>query len=156
MDFEKVYQEYHPIIYRLCLGYTNDPHWAKDILQDTFISVWKHGKQFRGDSQISTWIYRIAVNNCIKQLEKKKKSSIQDRQFSVADEGAKENPKMVLLRKLIAELPEVDRLIISLELEDIAQSEIAEILGMTHSNIRVRVHRIKETLSKKFKALGYV
>ncbi|WP_317168608.1 RNA polymerase sigma factor [Mucilaginibacter agri] len=56
-----------------------------------------------------------------------------------------------LLYQCIAELPEIDRLIISLELENVKQAEIAKIIGLNETNIRVKIHRIKERLSKKFK-----
>ncbi len=56
-----------------------------------------------------------------------------------------------LLYKYIAELPEIDRIIISLELEDVKQAEIANIVGLSESNIRVKIYRIKEKLYQKFK-----
>jgi len=59
-------------------------------------------------------------------------------------------PQVQFLYKCIAELPETDRLIISLELEDVKQAEIAKIVGLSETNIRVKVYRIKERLSKKF------
>ncbi|MBL4716739.1 MAG: sigma-70 region 4 domain-containing protein, partial [Bacteroidia bacterium] len=58
--------------------------------------------------------------------------------------------KVQFLYKSISELPEVDRIIISLELEDLRQAEIANIVGLSESNIRVRIHRIKDKLSQKF------
>jgi RNA polymerase sigma-70 factor (ECF subfamily) len=51
----------------------HDDDWAKDIAQDTFITVWKKLDTFRKESAISTWIYRIAVNNCLRQIEKQKR-----------------------------------------------------------------------------------
>lgn len=156
MEFDQLYQQYNQVIYRLCLGYTNDPHLAKDMVQETFLAVWKNLKKFRGDSQISTWIYRIAVNNCIRQIEKEKKQRISKNDYKVDSNTVEESAKTLLLRKLIAALPEIDRLLISLELEEIPQVEIAEILGISHSNVRVRIHRIKEVLSNNFKSLGYV
>ena len=156
MDFNQLYEQYNEVIYRLCLGYTNDPHKAKDIVQDTFVAVWKSLDQFRGEAQISTWIYRIAVNNCIRQLSKDKKKKEKEMPIEIGNAVKEEPPKIILLRKLIKALPEVDRLIISMELEEIPQVEIADILGMTHANVRVRVHRIKDALSKQFKSHGYV
>jgi RNA polymerase sigma-70 factor (ECF subfamily) len=59
-------------------------------------------------------------------------------------------PQVQFLYKCIAELAETDRLIISLELEDVKQAEIAKIVGLSETNVRVKVHRIKERLAKKF------
>lgn len=61
---------------------------------------------------------------------------------------------MQLLHRLIAEMPEMDRIIILLELEDMKQAQIAQVVGLSESNVRVRLHRIKERLTKKFKEHG--
>lgn len=63
-------------------------------------------------------------------------------------------PKIQLLYKFISELPETDRLIISLELEEVKQVEIANIIGISEVNVRVKIHRIKEKLIRKFKENG--
>lgn len=60
-----------------------------------------------------------------------------------------------MLYQLISELPETDRIIISLELEEVKQAEIAQIVGLSEANIRVKIHRIKEKLTQKFKQNGY-
>jgi RNA polymerase sigma-70 factor (ECF subfamily) len=60
-----------------------------------------------------------------------------------------------MLYKFISELPETERIIISLELEEVKQAEIAQITGLSESNIRVKIHRIKEKLTQKFKNNGY-
>lgn len=63
-------------------------------------------------------------------------------------------PQIQLLCKFIGELPELDRIIISLELEEVKQAEIAQIVGVLESNVRVKIHRIKERLTKRFKEHG--
>ncbi|MCY1561594.1 RNA polymerase sigma factor, sigma-70 family [compost metagenome] len=60
-----------------------------------------------------------------------------------------------MLYRFIVELPETDRIIISLELEEVKQSEIAQILGLSEGNVRVRIHRIKERLTQRFKEHGF-
>ncbi len=155
MDFNGIYQQYNQQIYRLCLGYTNEEAWAKDIAQDTFISVWKNLEKFRGDAEVRTWIYRIAVNNCIKQLGKRRRTRTAEIPERVLEQK-EVNPRLLLLRKYISELPELDRLIISMELEELPQAEIAEVLNLSPGNVRVKIHRIKETLSKKFKMQNHV
>lgn len=156
MNFEEIYEAYSQAVYRLCLGYTNDAEKAKDIVQDSFISVWKNLESFRGESQIGTWIYRIATNHCIKAMNKEKRQQARNLEIPRLQIEAKENSNIILLRKYISALPEVDRLIISMELEEIPQNQIAEILGISHGNIRVRVHRIKEKLSQSFKKENHV
>jgi len=138
------------------MGYVNDPDWAKDLVQETFISVWKSLPKFRNESAIGTWIYRIAVNNCLRQIERKKKT-VNDQTLAhlPSPEPVEDNNEQLrFLRKCIAELKEIDRIIISMVLEEIPHKEIAEVLGVSEGNVRVKVHRIKERISQKFKEHG--
>jgi RNA polymerase sigma-70 factor, ECF subfamily len=151
MEFEEIYKTYWQKIFRLCMGYVNNYDWAKDITQETFITVWQQLPKFRSGSLISTWVFRIACNHCLRQLERENRIPKSDLMPDVEDvpvtgvEG-----KMEFLYKCIAELAETDRIIISLELEDIKQTEIANIVGISEVNVRVRIHRIKEKLTQKF------
>ncbi|HLF53395.1 RNA polymerase sigma factor [Flavobacterium sp.] len=152
MEFEEIYKTYWQKIYRVCRGYVSDDDWAKDIAQDTFIIVWNQLHTFRNESAISTWIYRIAVNNCLRQIEKQKRLPAAN--FPEHLSETLEIPldsKIAFLYQCINELKEVDRIIISLELEDIKQAEIATIVGISEANVRVKIHRIKEKLTEKFK-----
>lgn len=153
MSFEEIHKQYYQRVFRLCVGYLNDKDWAKDVAQETFITIWQQLEKFRGESSIGTWIFRIASNQCLRQIEKEKRmpkgqilADYEDKSTNSAE------LRTVFLYKCIAELPESDRLIISLELEDVKQNEIASILGLSESNVRVKIHRIKEKLTEKFKA----
>lgn len=137
------------------MGYVGDRDLAQDIAQDTFVIVWQQLSSFRNESGIGTWIYRIATNNCLRQLEKQKRSTHQELSHHLPEEKQQDlEPQIQLLYQFIAELPEIDRIIISLELEDVKQAEIAQIVGLSESNIRVKIHRIKERLNKRFKEHG--
>lgn len=137
------------------MGYVGDHDLAQDIAQDTFVIVWQQLPAFRNESGIGTWMYRIATNNCLRQLEKQKRSTHQELPQHLPEEKQQDlEPQIQLLYQFIAELPEIDRIIISLELEDVKQAEIAQIVGLSESNIRVKVHRIKERLHKRFKEHG--
>jgi RNA polymerase sigma-70 factor (ECF subfamily) len=152
MLFEEIYDNYYSKIFRVCMGYMNDHAWAQDATQETFITVWQKLPQFRNESAIGTWIFRIASNHCLRQLEKQNKMPRAEMPVQLEDKPPPDIENRVqLLYKCIAELPEVDRIIISLELEDIKQAEIASIVGLSETNIRVKVYRIKEKLSQKFK-----
>jgi len=156
MDFEEIYRLYWQKIFRLCMGYTNDVDTAKDIAQDTFVMVWQQLANFRGDANIGTWIYRIASNNCLKFVEKQKRVTKTEFPNDIAEEKPVNiEPQIQLLYKCIAELPETDRIIISLELDEIKQAEIALIVGLSEANVRVKIHRIKEKLTQRFKDNGY-
>lgn len=154
-DFDEIYKQYAPQIYRVCMGYTNDPDQAKDMVQETFISVWKNLSSFRGESQLSTWIFRIATNNCLRAIEVAKRmpcGELPANLIEIQEEPMQE--KLNFLYYCIASLQETERIIISLVLEELPQAEIAAIVGLSEGNVRVKVHRIKEKLAKKFKAHG--
>jgi RNA polymerase sigma-70 factor (ECF subfamily) len=153
--FEEIYNCYAPQIFRVCLGYTNDPDQAKDLVQETFIAVWKNLPGFRYQSQLSTWIFRIATNHCLRAIEVAKRMPAVELPFDLA-ESTEESPeeKLSLLYRCIAELEETDRIIISLELEGLPQAEIAAVVGLNKGNVRVKIHRIKEKLAQKFEAYG--
>lgn len=155
MEFEAIYKQYWDKVFRLCMGFVNDYSSAQDIAQETFISVWKHLPDYRGEANIGTWIYRIATNNCLRQLQNRKRTKTTDLPVNLPEVKQHSlEPEIQLLYKFIAELPEMDRIIISLELEDIKQADIAQIVGLSEVNIRVKIHRIKERLHKKFKENG--
>ena len=154
MNFENIYKEYWQKVYRLSLGYLNDPDAAKDMTQETFIKVWKNLDNFRKEAVIGTWIFRIATNTCLRQIEVNKRVS----NTTLSDSNSLETivpdqneEKTQLLYQYISELPEIERIIISLELEDVKQSDIAIIVGISDSNVRVKIHRIKEKLTQKFR-----
>ena len=151
MTFEEIHKAYWPKVYRQCMGYMNDHDAAKDIAQETFIKVWQHLPKFRNESSIGTWIFRISVNSCLRQIGKDNKMPKSELPNEIFEEIlVNDEPKVEFLYRCISELPEVERIIISLELEELKQKEIAKIVGLSESNVRVRIHRIKEKLTKKF------
>ncbi|MBA3827914.1 MAG: sigma-70 family RNA polymerase sigma factor [Taibaiella sp.] len=153
MSFENIYETYWGNVYRICMGYVNDADWAKDIAQETFITVWQQLPAFRNESSVGTWIFRIASNHCLRQIEKSRRIPSGTIPDQVAEPIAPDiEGNIRLLYKYIGELNETDRLIILLELENVKQAEIAGILGLSESNTRVRIYRIKEKLSQKFKS----
>jgi RNA polymerase sigma-70 factor (ECF subfamily) len=155
MEFEEIYLKYSPQIFRVCMGYINDYEQARDLTQETFISVWKNLSTFKNQSKISTWIFRIATNNCLRAIEKSKRIQTTELPFNLpAVKEETQEEQLAFLYKVIAELPETDRIIISLFLEDLPQAEIAAIVGLSGANIRVKIHRIKEKLAQKFKIHG--
>jgi RNA polymerase sigma-70 factor (ECF subfamily) len=155
MDFEEIYFQYSPGIFRVCMAYVNDHDQASDLTQETFIAVWQNLSSFKNQSKISTWIYRIATNNCLRAIEKSKriKTTGLPADLPLLPEEKKEE-KLKFLYDCIAELEETERIIISLVLEDLPQAEISSIVGLSHANTRVKIHRIKEKLSEKFRRHG--
>ncbi len=152
MTFEEIYQAYWPRVFRICMGYVNDHDWAKDITQETFIKVWQNLPGFRNESGIGTWIFRIASNQCLRQIEKQKRMPKTEMPEHLQEKTeVTDDKKIAFLYQCISELKEMERIIISLEMEEMKQTEIAEIVGISEANVRVKLHRLKEKLSEKFK-----
>jgi len=152
MSFDSIYKAYWPKIFRLCMGYVNDHAIAQDMAQETFVIVWQKLHTFRDEANIGTWIYRIATNYCLRQIEKEKRFPKGNMPLQIQEEHHENTePQVRFLYQCIAELPETDRIIMSLELENVKQAEIAKIVGISESNVRVKIHRIKEKLTLKFK-----
>ncbi|MFT6199876.1 MAG: RNA polymerase sigma-70 factor (ECF subfamily) [Vicingaceae bacterium] len=156
MKFETIYKTYWQKVFRLCMGYVNDIDAAKDLAQETFIKVWKQLPKFRNESSIETWLFRIASNTCLRQIQKESKMPKSELPLEIKDEISETNieKEIQFLYQCISELQEVERIIISLELEDMNQKEIAEIVGLSEGNVRIKIHRIKEKLIQKFKKNG--
>ncbi|OHX67425.1 RNA polymerase sigma factor [Flammeovirga pacifica] len=157
MKFEEIYQNYWQKVFRLAMGYVNDHDLAKDLTQDVFIIVYQKLSTFNKQSSIGTWIFRIASNTCLRSVEKRQKQQTTDlpQDLSSSENQFEDNDQIKFLYQCISTLSEIDRLIISLELEEVPQNEIAEIVGMSNGNVRTKIHRIKEKLNKKMLRYEY-
>ncbi|TMM58907.1 sigma-70 family RNA polymerase sigma factor [Maribacter algarum] len=151
--FEKIYQSNYQKVIRVCMGYVNgNDALAKDLTQEVFVKVWENLASFREEASIATWIYRITVNTCLLQLRKKKYlrgNEIFEKLTETPEESnpSKEN-QLKKMYQCINKLPKNSRGVILLELEGLPQKEIAEIMGLSHEAVRVRIHRIKNSLTQ--------
>lgn len=151
-DFESIYKQFQTPIYRLCLGYFGGNHQqADDTCQEVFIKVWQNLDRFKGQSKISTWIYRIAVNTCLNVLRssKYKRKELELKIDVIAEEYTSDNEQQLqVMYRCISTLKPKDRSIILLVLDEEPYETIAEIMGVSENNLRVKIHRIKDKLSK--------
>lgn len=151
--FEELYASYGRRIQKLCAGYTGDEELGRDLLQETFLRVWQHLDEYRGNASYSTWIYRIAVNTCLGHLRSQKNqraSKLQEHVLNLPAETDNKDHQVKLLYSCIAKLPETERLIIGMVLEDIPYPEIAAATGISDGNLRVKIHRAKQQLSQLY------
>lgn len=152
--FESLHQEYHLMVYQMCKGFMHGQEdLAQDLTQETFINIWRSLEKFRGSSSYKTWIYRITVNTCLKYIRSDKsrhQTALSDHHSVTAEEASirtRESPYQALYQA-IGQLKELDRLIIMMVLDELQYSEIAEVMGMSEGNLRVKIHRIKKELKK--------
>lgn len=138
-------------IYKVCLAYATDDETISDLYQEVVLNLWRAIPRFRGESKPSTWVYRIAVNTCISWM-RSSQSRPQTVPFTLpmadlfADEQEREN--LTELYRLINRLGKLERALILLWLDERTYEEISEILGISVSNVGVRINRIKAKLKE--------
>ena len=139
-----------PMIYKVCYMYASDPEELNDLYQEVLANLWQGLDSYRGDSRMSTWIYRVAFNTCISADRKKKRRAAAqlDMNIDLFDEKSSDRNQTTLLHSRISRLKPFDRAIVLLWLEDMSYDEIGAIIGITTKNVSVRLYRIKEELKK--------
>ncbi len=149
LEFTKMVSEYKQTIYTVCYFFSTNTEEVNDLYQEVLINLWCGFEKFRGESSLKTWIWRVSLNTCNNQ-ERKKRRSVQTVPLSVdidlyndEDEHSKQIQR---LYERINRLEPFDRAIILLWLENMSYQEIADIIGMTLSNVTTRLFRIKEQL----------
>ncbi|WP_431166344.1 RNA polymerase sigma factor [Tenacibaculum halocynthiae] len=155
--FEQLHNDLKDKIYRLCLGFMGNTTDADDLFQEVLIKIWNNLDNFREESSINTWVYRITTNTALFSLNKINKARKNHTNLipkNLITENNQENvffeqDKINKLYQAISSLKEIDRIIISLLLEDNSYKEIADITGINISNVGVRINRVKKILVKK-------
>jgi len=155
-EIQHIIQTHQEKIYKTCLGFTHDSEEAKDLLQEVCIHLWQGLDKFRQAANVSTWVYRVTVNTCLMYKRKKKLatvalSSVETSQLAIEPIVERGDRQVKLLQQFIVELPEKERLIMILYLENLSYEEIAEVMGISTNYIGVKINRIKKLLTKKFK-----
>jgi len=159
--FEVIMRRYNQRLFRIQRAYISDEDAIKDTLQSTYIRAYENLSSFRGDAQFSTWITRIAINEAQKYLNDQKrytnlKSVYKDGSMDRSQINNSDTPEndtiqgdfKVLLEGLVDGLPPKYRSVyIMRELEYMNSRETAECLGLSLSNVKVRLHRANQMLS---------
>jgi RNA polymerase sigma-70 factor, ECF subfamily len=151
--FISVIKEHQGLIYKICFMYEQDQDARNDLFQEIVMQLWKSFPTFRGEAKITTWMYRIALNTAISGYRKQKRNiqtedlrefhmNISDRQ----DENKEEDCQR--LQQAVRQLSDVERAMIMMALDEVPYEEIAETIGITQNNVRVRMTRIREKLRK--------
>jgi len=140
------------IIIKICRAYSNSQEDFEDYYQEVCLQIWKSKDNFKGQSEWSTWIYRISLNVCLTLLKKNKKTQHTSTDYIpdvvIEDSRAFTDESLNHLYGAIKQLSELDRGVIMLYLEEKSYQEIADIIGTNANNIGVRITRIKEKLKK--------
>jgi RNA polymerase sigma-70 factor (ECF subfamily) len=151
-EFINMIEANQGIIHKVCGMYCQQADDKKDLFQEIVIQLWKAYPKFRHDSKYSSWMYKVALNTAITNLRKTYKEpqyeAISEGVISIADHGANEEDeaKVAFLYRAIGRLSEIEKAIVMLYLEDLSNDEIAQIVGITQNNVRVKLHRIQEKI----------
>ncbi|MFP4093859.1 MAG: RNA polymerase sigma factor [Cyclobacteriaceae bacterium] len=142
------------MIRSLCKVYYASSEDQKDAFQDIILQLWKSFASFRGESEISTWIYRVSFNTIINKIRRDKKSvtaePIDKSHLHIS--YAKADDNVELLSMIIQSLQDIDKAIMILYLEGYRNKEIADILKLSPTNVATRFNRLKSKLKMKFKS----
>ncbi|PWJ40882.1 RNA polymerase sigma factor [Sediminitomix flava] len=150
--FQQIIKEHKDKLFRLVYAYLYDKSAAEDLMQEVWINVWESLSKYKGDAQLSTWLYRITVNTTISfnrsSTRKKDLNETYKKEAFTDDYDFEKDEQINMLMKAIHQLKEDERLVIGLVLEDLSYKEISEVLGISVNNIGVKINRIKNKLSK--------
>lgn len=154
--FRQLVSENKERIYRICVYHSSCREDCEDMFQQVLINIWSSLQNFRGDSKVSTWIYRIALNTTIDfnraESRRMKNHHQMMQEFSLVS-GQEERWEKLRKEKMLEEihtqiiqLSVIDKLIMSLFMEELSSREIAEVVGISEGNVRIKIHRVKESL----------
>lgn len=158
-NFDEIVENYSDFVYNVAYRMMGKPEDAEDVSQDAFISAYRAFERFRGESKVTTWLYRITVNAALMKLRKEKKDRTLTRtglddvviaDWSDAPERFATNSELGnKIKEGIAMLPEDLRVAVVLrDVEELSNSEAAEILDVTVSSLKSRLHRGRILLRK--------
>ncbi|MFV0501697.1 MAG: RNA polymerase sigma factor [Bacteroidales bacterium] len=156
--FEDFFEQYKLKVMNLCYGMLHNRDDAEDLVQDIFVELYTSSGKFKGNSKLSTWLYRIAVNKTINHIRKNKIKNlflnIDDKSNVFVEEERvdltiEEREKIAELHKFIDKLPSKQKIALTLFVYDeLPQKEIAEIMGVSVNSVEVLVFRAKQSIKK--------
>ena len=142
------------IVHKVCRLYTNNQDAHNDLFQEISIQLWRAYPKFRGDSKFSTWMYRIAINTAI-TLYRKSKRRIRTQDFDTVlfkiqsnEYDDTEEEQLRLMYEAVKQLSDIEKALVFLYLEEKNYKEIAETMGISEVNARVKMNRVKNKLKK--------
>lgn len=166
--FQVLVETYQRMVVNTCMGIVHNKVDAEDLAQDVFLEVFRTAENFRGDSKVSTWVYRIATNRSLNLIRKNKRkrffqsieetfsggknrgSEISERRGDQPDQNITDQERSDLLHHAIDQLPEKQRIAFTLnKYEELPYQQIAEIMEISLASVESLIHRAKKNLQKQ-------
>ena len=149
-EFARLINDHQALIHKVCRIYAYSVADRQDLFQEIVINLWKAYPKFKGLSQFSTWMYRVAINTSITILRRQKDfiTSFEPDQLpsEITEENDAGEEQWHELNQAITQLNEIEKSIVMLYMEDCSYEEMEDILGITQGNLRVKMSRIKDKL----------
>jgi RNA polymerase sigma factor (sigma-70 family) len=160
-EFNNLINQHRGIIFKVCHLYGFEKEYQEDLFQEIVLQLWKSFPSFRGESLATTWMYRVALNTAIshfrREHKKPKRRSITGLEFNIPDipPDADHLEEYELMKRAIDQLSRIEKAIVMLYLEEKSYQEIGDIMGISLSNVGVKLNRIKLKLGKLIKSKTY-
>jgi RNA polymerase sigma factor (sigma-70 family) len=155
--FSNLLKENQGILFKICNAYCAKKSDMEDLAQEMVYQLWKSYGSYIPSYRFTTWMYRIALNTAISFYRKEKRTGftipLEEDHIEIQQPNESDNPAgnhITLLRRFINELKELDKALMILYLEERPYREIAEIVGISETNVATKINRIKEKLKQKF------
>ena len=147
--------QHRTLIFKIVRAYARATMDQDDLFQEIAIQLWRSIPTFRKESSVTTWIYRIALNTSIKWITKERKNhrteTLDNFEHILQDKSIQMDERLTWMYEEIHKLNEIDRSIALLLLDSFSYKEMAAILGITETNVGVKINRIKKYLTTKSK-----
>lgn len=162
--FRQIYEQHQDLVYNICYRMSDNREEAEDISQDVFLKIYHAIGEFRGDAKLSSWIYRITVNTCLKRERRKKLEKMLSLEFlfqtdekfqpvspdKLADHLLEKSEKEQIVQQAIQQLPVRQKTALILQrYENLSYEEIAAAMAINRSAVESLLHRAKENFAKK-------
>jgi RNA polymerase sigma-70 factor (ECF subfamily) len=166
--FEEIVRRYEDRLYRLSFRMLGNHHDALDAVQEILLKLLAALPKFQGRSRFGTWLYRLAANTCLDIRRKRGRTSAESLEatlehspatsLAVLDDRPMDNPDLFveqqyrenLVRAALSQLPETQRQLLTLrDLEDLSNSQVADILGIEIGALKARLHRARQALRRQ-------
>ncbi len=151
-QFLQLMNTHSSLVWKVIRLYEIDGEAQRDLLQEITLQAWQSFPRFRAESKFSTWLYRVAVNTALTYRRNSQKRALAEKAHQPETETAiQQEEEYAMLLHAIRQLPEADRILISLYLDDVSHQEIADITGITANHVGVKLFRIRQQLFNMLK-----
>jgi RNA polymerase sigma factor (sigma-70 family) len=159
--FQTLVDEHRKILYKVCNSYCRNPDDREDLAQEIIVQLWRSFGSFDGRCRFSTWMYRIALNVAIsfyrrESVRTRHVLSDEERLLNTIDEAANTPTEVRALYQLIDELDPLNKALVLLYLDGNSYAEIAEVLGISETNVATKISRLKQTMKQESRGTARV